>query len=79
MQVRVHHCCNKYGSFPNFPESSNYSCPKPESEATRIWDKLLTEVAVTMKKVDLLKSLGRRRQCLRGCVGIDEVKCCDSI
>ena len=78
-QVRRHDCCNKYLTFPDLKEEAPYPCPRTKREANARWDKLLTDVAVTMKKVDLLEGLGRRRQCLRGCVGIEEVKCCDSI
>jgi hypothetical protein len=77
--VRVHDCCAKlYQGFFDLKEDSiTYPCPSSREEATERWDNLLSGVAVLMKKTELLESLGRRKQCLRGCVGIEEVKCCD--
>ena len=77
-QVERHHCCDKYGGLLRLNKDTEvYFCPDTKYEATLKWDELLSEVATMMKKVELLEALGRRRKCLRGCVGIEEVMCCD--
>lgn len=78
VQVKRHNCCGPEKEFFNLPEKSIvYPCPANKLQATKKWDSALSGVAVFMKQVELLENLGRRRQCLRGCVGIDEVKCCE--
>ena len=83
VQVTRHDCCEEKGDYPGLftlPKGSKvYQCPANKLQATKKWDSLLSGVAILMKKVELLENLGRRRQCLRGCVGIDEVKCSNII
>ena len=82
-QVQRHQCCNDYIGFFSLPlDQDKHNCPFPDSHLAKVartaeWDQILSKVAVLMKKVELLEGLGRRKQCLRGCVGLEEVKCCD--
>lgn len=56
-------------------DNQRNNLPRCINNANAEWSRLLAKQSRYMKAVDMLESLGRRRKCLRGCVGEEEVQC----
>lgn len=79
--IRRHHCCDfpAYHSVLHDPYSTVTCRPDRREASTAKWGELLVKAAKVMRMVQMLEDLGRRKQCLRGCVGEEEVECCNIV
>ncbi|XP_019850800.1 PREDICTED: uncharacterized protein LOC109581268 [Amphimedon queenslandica] len=57
------------------PEERARAKAQQKVDCTKQWSEALYHLSLYMNTVEMLESLGRRKSCLRGCVGEEGVKC----